>query len=127
MWQEKPPEAGSPCSCPLDLRTRIAPPKRPEDPALAPWEGKAGPSQVHSQGRASGAGAMTLSSGPIGPIPRQSKWPGGRDLPAPGLLAPALFFLRTGISPPSPVSPLSAVALSLLGLEWWHLPGCAHG
>lgn len=45
--------------------------------------GKGGPSQGHSQGWASVAGAVTSSAGPIGPIPRQSKLPRGRDLPAP--------------------------------------------
>ena len=52
-------------------------------PGVGTVGGKGGPSQVHSQGWASVAGAVTSSAGPIGPIPRQSKLPRGRDLPAP--------------------------------------------
>lgn len=52
----------------------------------------AGPglSPVHPRGWASGAGPVTLSSGPIGPIPPQNKQPRGRDRPPEGGPLPPL-------------------------------------
>lgn len=50
----------------------------PSDLMLVPWEGKEGLSQMHPQGPASAAGAVTLSSGPSGPSPYRANGPGGR-------------------------------------------------
>lgn len=114
--------------------TRCSPPE-PADTAPALKDRKEGLSQVRPRGWASGAGTVTLSSGPVGPIPPQSKQPRGRDRvpeggplpPPPGLrCAPApsrprsLSSLQKASPYPRPhevevLSPVSAVPPSLVG------------
>lgn len=84
----------------------------------APKKGKEGLSQVHPQSWVSVAGAVTLSSGPIGPTPHRATspeeetyLPAGGELPVPP--GPADHYLGDQALRCVPLGSMSGVPLSL--------------